>query len=100
MEYIKNELLGDTIDSFLEVWQHLLNSEQYVNKKYLDKLDKVIFNNMKKKIKEIEVYYLLRLEDLGVKLGLFQKLKIYFSGLRPIYNANKKNKRRKNNGIF
>lgn len=95
MEYIKNELMGDTIDSFLEVWQHLLNSEQYVNKKYLDKLDKVIFNNMKKKIKEIEVYYLLRLEDLGVKLGLFQKLKIYFSGLRPIYNANKKNKRRK-----
>ena len=90
MEYIKNELMGDTIDSFLEVWQHLLNSEQYVNKKYLDKLDKVIFSNMKKKIKEIEVYYLLRLEDLGVKLGLFQKLKIYFSGLRPIYNANKK----------
>lgn len=96
MEYLKNKLLANTIDSYLSVWQHLLDSELYVNKKYLDKLDKVIFKNMKKKIKEIEVYYLLELQDLGVKLSLFQKLKILFSGLRPIYEATKKkNKRRK-----
>lgn len=87
MEYIKNELLGQTIDSYLEVWQHLLDSERYVDKVYLAKLDKTIYKSMKKKLKEIDIYYLLTLEKMGVKLSWSQKLKIYFSGLRPIYNA-------------
>lgn len=90
MEYIKNELLGQTIDSYLEVWQHLLDSERYVDKVYLAKLDKTIYKSMKKKLKEIDIYYLLTLEKLGVKLSWSQKLKIYFSGLRPIYNAEQK----------
>ena len=67
---------------------------------------KYIYNNLKKKFKEIEVYNLLFLQEKGYKLSIFDKLKINFSGLKPLYlwekkelqkqeKAKKQNRRRK-----
>ena len=93
MEFFKNELFNETLDKFFETWSHCLNVVDFVPKKYLDKIDKKIFRDMKKKIKEVEIYNLLLLKDAGRKLSLFEKLRIYFSGLKPLYLSNKQNKK-------
>lgn len=93
MEFKENELIDNVLDSFFETWSHTVDVVDFVPKKYLDKVDKDIFLKLKKKMKEVEIYKLLYLQDLGYKLSLFQKLKIYFSGLKPLYLAEKKKNR-------
>ena len=85
MEFKKNELINETLDKHFETWSHTLDTADFVPAKYLDKIDKIIFNNLKKKLKELEIYNLLYLQDKGYKLGLFQKLRISLSGLKPLY---------------
>ena len=45
---------------------------------------------MTKKFKEIEIYQLLWLESKGYDIGIFGKLRIWLSGLRPIYESEHK----------
>ena len=85
MIFKKNELINETLDRHFETWSHTLDTEDFVPKKYLKKIDKLIFNNLKQKLKECEIFNLLYLQDQGYKLGLFQKLKIWLSGLKPLY---------------
>ncbi len=85
MEFKKNELINETLDKHFETWSHTLDTADFVPTKYLDKIDKIIFNNLKKKLKELEIYNLLYLQEKGYKLGLFQKLRILLSGLKPLY---------------
>ena len=87
MEFKRNEYINITIDKFLDTWSHLIDSENYVNPKYLKKIDKYIYKNMLKKFREIEVYRLLYMEGQGIKLGLFERFKVWLSGLRPVYNV-------------
>lgn len=94
MNYNKNKYINETIDKFLETWSHLLNSEDFVKPNFLHKIDKYIYKNLTKKFKEIDIYYLLALKDQGVKLGMFDKLKIWFSGVEPIYRAEQKEEKR------
>ena len=79
MIFKKNELINETLDKHFETWSHTLDTEDFVPKKYLKKIDKLIFNNLKQKLKECEIFNLLYLQDQGYKLGLFQKLKIWLS---------------------
>lgn len=85
MEFKKNELINRTIDEYVTTWSHTLDSSDFIDTKFLKKIDKYIYNNLKKKFKEIEIYNLLYLQEQGYKLGLFKKLKILFSGLKPLY---------------
>ncbi|MGN0748176.1 MAG: hypothetical protein ACI4L1_00625 [Christensenellales bacterium] len=85
MEFKKNELINRTIDEYATTWSHTLDTGDFIDAKFLKKIDKYIYNNLKKKFKEIEIYNLLYLQEQGYKLGLFQKLKISFSGLKPLY---------------
>lgn len=85
MEFIKNKLMNEVLDEFFATWSHSLDVVDFVPKKFLNKIDKDIYKKFRKKLKEIEIYNLLYLKDMGFKLSLFQKLKIYFSGLKPLY---------------
>lgn len=87
MEFIKNYYINQTLDTYYETFEHTLDTSDYVPVKFTKKIHKYIFKNMKKKFKELEIYYLLDLKAKGVKLGLFQKLKISFSGLENVYNV-------------
>lgn len=85
MEFKKNELINEALDKHFETWSHTLDTADFVPAKYLNKIDRYIFKLLKKKLKELEIYYLLYLQEYGYKLSIFQKLKIYFSGLKPLY---------------
>ena len=51
---------------------------------------KLVIKNLKKKFNEIEIYDLLYLQEHGLKLNLFQKLKIAFSKLKYLYISEQK----------
>ncbi len=85
MIFNKNVLINETLDKHFETWMHTLNTTDFVQKRYLKYIDKVIFENLKKKLKEVDIYNLLYLELQGFKLGFWDRLKIYCSGLRPLF---------------
>ncbi len=85
MYFKKNELINEVLDKNFETWSHTLDTADFVPKKYLNKIDKEIFKNLQNKLKEVKIYNLIFLQSKGFKLGLIQKLQIYFSGLRPLY---------------
>lgn len=85
MIFKKNDLINETLDKHFETWMHTLNTADFVPKKYLNYVDRVIFENLKRKLKEVDIYNLLYLELQGYKLGFFDKLKISFSGIRPLF---------------
>lgn len=89
MNFKMNELMNEVMDHNFETWSHTLNTADFVKPKFLNKIDGMVFVNLKKQLKEAEIYNLLYLQDQGFKLGIFQKLRILFSGLRPLYNAEK-----------
>ena len=66
MIFKKNEYINETLDKHFETWSHTLDTEDFVPKKYLKKIDKLIFNNLKQKLKEETEYflYLIRREIL------------------------------------
>lgn len=90
MMFDKNEMLNETLDKFFETWHHTLDTSDFVDVKFLKKIDKYIYKNLVKAFKQIDVYSLLVLKDKGVKLGLFDRLKVWFSGVEPIYQAEKR----------
>ncbi len=82
MEFIKNHLIDKALVKYYETFSRTLDTCDYVPTKYNDKISKYIFKNMKKKFSQIDVFYLLILESMGVKLGFWSKLKVSVSGLR------------------
>ena len=89
MNFNKNKLMIEVLDSNFKTWSHTLDTREFVMPKYLIKINKMIFNNMKKQMKDAEIYNLLHLQEQGYKLSIFQKLRISFSGLRPLYETEK-----------
>lgn len=85
MIFNKNDLINQTLDKHFDSWKHTLNTADFVEKRYLNYIDRVIFDNLKKKLKEVDIYNMLYLELQGYKLGFWDKLKISFSGLRPLF---------------
>ena len=90
MDFCKNKLINETIDEYVCTFSHTLDTGEFIDEKFLRKIDKYIFKNLKIKFKEIEIFNLLFLQEKGYKLGVFQKLKIWLSGLKPIYLHEKK----------
>lgn len=90
MQFNKNELINNCIDEYAKTFSHTLNTGDFISPKYLKKIDKYIFKNLKKKFNEIEIYDLLYLQEHGLKLSLFQKLKIAFSKLKYLYISEQK----------
>jgi len=89
VDFYKNKILNEVLEINFITWSYTQETGQYVSPKYLSKIEKMIFENLKKKVKEVEIYDLIHKQELGYKLGIFQKLKIYFSGLKPLYIAEK-----------
>ena len=90
MNFKKNELINEVLLNNFATWQCTENTADFVPEKYLKKIDKMVFENVKKQMKEVDIYELMFKQEQGYKLGIFQKLRISFSGLRPLYNAEKK----------
>ncbi len=89
MDFKKNDLINETLMKFYESFQYTLDTGDFVPEVYNKKICKHIFKNLKHKFNEIEIYNLLHLQEQGFKIGIFGKLKIYFSGLKPLYLAEK-----------
>jgi hypothetical protein len=89
LDFYENNLVKETLNEYYDTFSRTLDTAEYVPEKFNAKISKYIYKKMQQKFCEIEIYTLLHLEENGYKLGLFQKLKIAFSGLRPLYNAQK-----------
>ena len=87
MEFYKNDLLDKVLDRNFETWEHTLDTGDFINVKYGNKIDKYIFLNLKKQLNEMDIYYLLKLKYQGIKLGFFASLKVWLSGIEPKYQA-------------
>lgn len=92
MDFNKNKLINKTLLQYYSTFGKTLDTSDFVSEKFNKKIQKYIFKNLMKKFKEIEIYNLLYLQEKGYRLGIFDKLKIAFSGLKPLYLEEKKNK--------
>ena len=54
INYNKNELINTTLDKYYETFSHMLDTSDYVPKKFNDKIGKYIFKNLKKTFKLID----------------------------------------------
>ena len=90
MEFNKNKLIEKTINTYLDTWSILIDTEDFVKKRYINRMDRLIYSNFNKKIKEINVYYWLYLESKGIPLNIFKRFIIWLSGLRPVYEMEQK----------
>ena len=93
LDFYENGLIKEALNEYYDTFQHTLDTADFVPDKFNERISKYIFKRMQQKFYQIEIYNLLHLEENGYKLGIFQKLKIYFSGLRPFYNQQKTKKR-------
>lgn len=93
LDFYENNLIKATLNEYYSTFQSTLDTSDFIPEKFNDKIRKYIYKKMQQKFKEIEIYNLLHLEENGYKLGLFQKLKIAFSGLRPLYEEQTNKKR-------
>lgn len=87
MDFYKNKLINKTLQQYYNTFSKTLDTGDFTPEKFNQKIHKYIYKNLAQKFKEIEIYNLLHLQENGYKLGLFQKLTIFFSGLKPLYLA-------------
>ena len=87
MEYIKNEFINETLEEYYKTFSITLDTSDFVPSKFNKKIYKYIYKNLQNKLKVVDVFYLLELESLGVKLSLGQRLKVWFSGLRQTFTS-------------
>ena len=90
MDYFKNELIDKTLLVYYKTFAQTLDTGDFTPQEFNKKIHKYIYKNLKSKFNEIEIYNLLHLQENGYKLGVFQKLKIFFSGVKPLYLAEQK----------
>jgi hypothetical protein len=57
MEFIKNELINGVLDKYFETFSKTLDTADYVPKKYLAKIHRYIFKNMRKKFRQVNRAY-------------------------------------------
>lgn len=97
MNFYKNELINKILDEFFVSWAHTVDVAEYVDEKFLKKIDNYLAKNMFKKFKEVEIYNLLELESKGIKLSLLNRMRVYFSGLRELFQIDKLGFKKKEN---
>ena len=89
MEFIKEDLFDAVLTRYYMTHALTLDTADFVDKKDQKDIDKTIARNRKRRLRQVEILYLITLKDKGIKLGLIDKLRIYFSGLEPIYRFEK-----------
>lgn len=89
MEFIKEELFDAVLTRYYKTNALTLDTADFVSEKDQKAIDKAISKNRKKRLKQVDILYLITLKDKGIKLGLFDRLRISFSGLEPIYHLEK-----------
>ncbi|MBQ2718345.1 MAG: hypothetical protein IJF75_07085 [Clostridia bacterium] len=57
MEFLKNELLENVMDNYYQTFAKTLNTCDFVPEKYCNKINKYIFNDMKRSFKQAEKEY-------------------------------------------
>lgn len=67
MEFIKNKLINKVFINSLETWGLLLDTDDIVPEKYLEKMQKYIFKEFKRKMKQVNKVYSARLKALNAK---------------------------------
>ena len=67
MEFIKNKLINKVFINSLETWGLLLDTDDIVPEKYLEKMQKYIFKEFKRKMKQVNKVYSARLKALNEK---------------------------------
>lgn len=67
MEFIKNKLINKVFINSLETWGLLLDTDDIVPEKYLEKMQKYIFKEFKRKMKQVNKVYFARLKALNAK---------------------------------
>ena len=87
MDFYKNKLINKTLQQYYNTFSKTLDTGDFTPEKFNQKIHKYTYKNLAQKFKEIEIYNLLHLQELGYQLGLFEKLKIALSGLKPLYLA-------------
>ena len=87
MDFYKNDLIDTILERNFKTWEHTLDTGDFVSPKYAQKIDNYIFKNLKVQFAEVDVYYLLHLKYQGIKLGLFERLKIWLSGIECKYQV-------------
>ena len=86
MEFIKNKLIKEVLKEYYEVFAMTLNTNRFVPVKINKKIVKYIFKNMQAKFRDINIYYLLTLKYNGIRLGIISRIRIWLSGLEPVFN--------------
>ena len=97
MEFEKNKLIKKTLREHYNLFSETENTGNFVPEKINKKIINFIYKNMNSKFKQIHIYYLLDLEKRGLKLGIFSKIRVWWSGLRPVFEleqSEKENKQR------
>lgn len=94
MEYIKNKFINETLDEYYKTFSITLDTSDFVPAKFNKKIYKYIYKNLQNKLKVVDVFYLLELESLGVKLSFGQRFKIWLSGLRQTFVCLKEHEKR------
>lgn len=90
MNFKKNDVINDILVNYYNTFRLTLNTANYVPAKVNGKIIEFISKNLFKKLREVDIFYLLYLEEIGVKLGWFDRIKIWWSGKRPIYKLERK----------
>ena len=54
LNFNKNELINETLDSYYETFHHTLDTSDFVPEEFNEKIRKYIFKNMKKHFKKID----------------------------------------------
>lgn len=82
MEFKKNELMNEVLKNYYETFAMTLDTNDFTPAKYNKKIYKYIFRNFKKKWKEVNVEYKKYKKEIEKtskkKIGLFQKIKLFF----------------------
>jgi len=54
INFNKNKLINQTLDTYYDAFSHTLDTSDYVPEKFNNKISKYIFKNMKKAFKRID----------------------------------------------
>ena len=65
MDFYKNKILNGVLEINFITWSYTQETGQYVSPKYLSKIEKMIFENLKKKVKEVEIYDLIHKTNIN-----------------------------------
>lgn len=90
MLFKKNEMIEDVLVNFYVTFGVTKNTDEIVPKNVNKRIVSLIERELFKRFKEVDSYYLCFLEEHGVKLGMRDRLKLWWNGGRGYYAFEKR----------